>query len=280
VIGVSRFSSPDRQTWLRSHGVETIRCDLTDAAELERLPDVPNVVFMTGMKFGATGNEPQTWMTNVYAPGMACRKFAGSRIVAFSTGNVYALSPVDGGGSRETDAPRPVGEYAMTALGRERIFQYFSQSLTIGMAVLRLNYAQDLRYGVLSDIARRVWRGEAIDVTMGHFNALWQGDANAMVLAAFDHTATPPATINLAGAEVQSVRRVAEEFGRLFARPAALRGTEAADALLSNGSLGYLLCGEPRVAVERMIAWIADWIRRDGTTLNKPTHFEVRDGAF
>lgn len=280
VIGVSRFSNADHEAWLHARGIETIRCDLTDEEQLARLPDVPNVLFMTGMKFGATGNEPRVWMTNVFAPGMACRKFANSRIVAFSTGNVYPLSPVNGGGSRETDPLRPVGEYAMSAVGRERILAYFSEALAIPMAVLRLNYAQDLRYGVLSEIARRVWRGDAVDVTMGHFNALWQGDANAMALAAFAQTATPARPINLAGQQTLSVRQVAEAFGRRFGRPASVQGTEASDALLSNGTLGYQLCGEPRVSAERMIDWIADWVRRDGRSLDKPTHFEVRDGAF
>lgn len=280
VIGVSRFGNPANESWLHARGIETIRCDVTDAAQLERLPDVPNVVFMTGMKFGVTGNEPQTWMTNVFAPGMACRKFARSRIVAFSTGNVYALTPVSRGGSRESDALRPVGEYAMTAVGRERILAHFSQSLGIAMAILRLNYAQDLRYGVLSDIARAVWEERPIDLTMGHFNALWQGDANAMALAAFDRVATPPTVINLAGPGALCVRAVAEQFGQLLGKPPAFTGTEAADALLSNGTLGYDLCGPPRVAAERMIAWIADWIRRGGPSLGKPTHFDVRDGTY
>lgn len=280
VIGVSRFSNPAHEAWLHARGIETIRCDLTDEAQLERLPDAPNVVFMTGMKFGATGNEPRTWMTNVFAPGMACRKFSRSRIAAFSTGNVYALTPVSGGGSVESDALRPVGEYAMTAVGRERILAHFSQSLGIKMAILRLNYAQDLRYGVLSDIARAVWEGRPIDVTMGHFNALWQGDANAMALAAFDRVATPPTVVNLAGPDVLCVRAVAERFGRLLDKSPEFAGTEAADALLSNGALGYELCGRPRVAVDTMIAWIADWIRRGGASLGKPTHFEVRDGTY
>lgn len=280
VIGVSRFGKAAHESWLQARGIETIRCDVADEAQLERLPDVPNVVFMTGMKFGATGNEPQTWMTNVFAPGIACRKFARSRIVAFSTGNVYPLTPVSRGGSVESDALRPVGEYAMTAVGRERILAHFSQSLGIAMVILRLNYAQDLRYGVLSDIARAVWEERPIDLTMGHFNALWQGDANAMALAAFDRVATPPRVANLAGPVVLSVRHVAEQFGRLLDKLPEFTGREAADALLSNGTLGYELCGRPRVAVDEMIAWIADWIRRGGTSLGKPTHFEVRNGTY
>jgi nucleoside-diphosphate-sugar epimerase len=280
ILGVSRFTSPDSEAWLNGHGVETIRCDLTDESQLNRLPDVPNVIFMTGMKFGATGKEPLTWMTNVFAPGMACRKFSKSRIVAFSTGNVYALTPTARGGSQESDVLRPVGEYAMTAMGRERILTHFSHTLGFRMSILRLNYAQDLRYGVLSDIARAVYEGRPIDVAMGHFNAIWQGDANAMALAAFDCVASPPQIINLAGPEILNIRAIAEEFGRLLDKTPVFVGAEAADALLSNGSLGYRLCGEPRINVETMIAWIADWIRRGGASLNKPTHFEVRDGAY
>jgi nucleoside-diphosphate-sugar epimerase len=280
VIGVSRFSSAQHESWLQERDVETVRCDLTDAAQLDRLPDVPNVVFMTGMKFGATGNEPLTWMTNVVLPAMACRKFAHSRIVAFSTGNVYPLTPVAGGGSQESDGLRPIGEYAMSALGRERILQHFSKALAIPLAILRLNYAQDLRYGVLVDIARAVWDGRTVDVTMGHFNALWQGDANAMALAAFDHLATPAVAINLAGPEALGVRGVAEEFGRRMNRRPSFSGTESPDALLSNGALGHRLCGGPRVAASTMIEWIADWVRRDGASLNRPTHFEVRDGTY
>jgi nucleoside-diphosphate-sugar epimerase len=211
---------------------------------------------------------------------MVCLRFSRSRIVAFSTGNVYGLVPADSGGSLETDVLRPVGEYAMTAVGRERILQYFSEAHAIPLAVLRLNYAHEMRYGVMVDLARSVWDEQPVDVTMGYFNALWQADANAMALAAFDHVATPPRVINLAGAEALSVRRVAEEFGRKLGKRVVFRGSEGPDALLSNGSLGFRMCGEPRVNAHRMIEWIADWVRRGGECLHKPTHFEVRDGTF
>jgi nucleoside-diphosphate-sugar epimerase len=280
VIGVSRFSSPELEESLRRHGVETIRCDLTDARQLEALPEVANVLFMTGTKFGATGNEPATWMTNVFVPGMVCPKFQGSRIVAFSTGNVYGLVAVTGSGAVESDVLRPVGEYAMTAVGRERMFHYFSEKLSIPLAVLRLNYAHELRYGVMVDLARAVWENRPIDVSMGYFNAIWQGDANAMALAAFAHVTTPPRVINLAGAEKLSVRAVAEEFGHVLDRRVAFRGAETPDALLSNGSLGFALCGEPCVGVDRMMKWIADWVKLGGESFDKPTHFEVRDGIF
>jgi len=280
VIGVARFSNPEHETWLRCHGVETVRCDLLDPAQLERLPDAANVVFMTGMKFGSTGQEALTWAMNCHLPALVAQRFRGSRIVAFSTGNVYGLTPVALGGSLETDALHPVGEYAMSCLGRERMFEYFSRTLGTPMAILRLNYATEMRYGVLVDVARRVWAGDPVPLAMGHLNALWQGDANAMALCAFGRVSSPPFVVNLAGPETLSVRRVAEEFGRLLGKDVIFTGTEAADALLSNGQLGHQLFGYPRVGVRQMMAWIAEWVKRGGATLDRPTHFESRDGRF
>jgi len=280
VIGVARFSSPGVESQLHKHAIETVRCDLADADKLDELPDVPNVIFMTGMKFGSTGNEAMTWMMNVYLPGMVCQKFAKSRIVALSTGNVYGLSPVVHGGSVETDPLRPVGEYAITAVGRERIFEHFSRQYGIPMALLRLNYANELRYGVLLDLARSVWNEQPIDLAMGNFNAIWQADANAMVLQAFGQLASPPRVVNIAGPELLSVRQIAEEFGRLFGKPAKFSGMEAANALLSNGQLGHRLFGYPHIGVRQMIEWIADWVLRGGECLDKPTHFQVREGNF
>jgi nucleoside-diphosphate-sugar epimerase len=280
VIGVSRFSEPGLESLLGSQGVETIRCDLTDPVQLKNLPDAANVIFMTGMKFGSTGNESMTWMMNVYLPGMVCQRFAHSRIVALSSGNVYGLSPVVHGGSVESDPLRPVGEYSMSAVGRERIFEHFSRTLGIPMALLRLNYANELRYGVLSDLARAVWNEQPVDLEMGGFNAIWQADANAMVLESFAHLGTPPRVLNLAGPELLSVRRVAEEFGRLLGKQVSFRGQEAADSLLSNGQLGHRLFGYPRIPARQMIEWISDWVRRGGVSLDRPTHFQVRDGNF
>jgi nucleoside-diphosphate-sugar epimerase len=280
VVGVARFSSAGVAERLQAHGVEAVRCDLLDQAQLDRLPDAANVVAMTGMKFGATGQEALTWAMNSYLPGMISHRYRHSRVVAFSTGNVYGLGPVALGGSLEDDPPAPVGEYAMSCLGRERIYEHFSRALGIPMALLRLNYACELRYGVLVDLAQRVLAGEPVELGMGHLNAIWQADANAMALAAFGHVASPPFVLNVAGPETLSVRRVAEELGRLLGRPVRLEGAEAADALLSNGQLGHRLFGYPRVGPGQMIRWIADWLRRGGPTLGKPTHFEVRDGKF
>jgi nucleoside-diphosphate-sugar epimerase len=280
VLAVSRFSDGRAEASLHRHGVETLRCDLLDPEQLARLPDAANVVFMTGMKFGSTGNEALAWAMNAYLPGMVCRKYARSRIVAFSTGNVYGLSPVARGGSVEDDPLRPLGDYAMSCVGRERIFEHFSRTLGIPLVLLRLNYATELRYGVLVDVARRVQAEEAIDLTMGHVNALWQADANAMALRAFDLAASPPRVLNLAGPELLSVRRLAGQFGRLLGKPVRLEGTESAEAFLSNAQEAHRLFGYPRVGAGQMVEWIAAWVRAGGVLLDRPTHFEVRDGAF
>ena len=280
IIAVSRFSSGTLEKQLQSHNIETIRCDLLDPDQVAGLPDAPNVVFMTGMKFGSTGQESLTWAMNCHLPAIVCRKYRHSRIVAFSTGNVYGLSPVTHGGSREDDPLNPVGEYAQSCLGRERMFEHFSRQWEIPTAILRLNYAVELRYGVLMDIAQKVHAGQPIDLSMGNFNALWQGDANAMALQAFDHVANPPCVLNLAGPELLSVRQLGEEFGRLLGVPVQFEGDEAPDALLSNGQRAHRLFGYPRVPTEQLLRWIAEWLQRGGPTHGKPTHFEVRDGKY
>lgn len=280
VIGVSRFSTTGSQQELEKQGVETIPCELLDRAQLQGLPDVPNIVYMAGMKFGSTGNQALTWGMNCYLPGMVCERFSQSRIVAFSTGNVYGLTPVKGGGSVETDVPNPDGEYAMSCLGRERIFEHFSRSLKIPIVLIRLNYAVELRYGVLLDIARKVAAGETVDLAMGYFNVLWQGDANAMTLQAFDMAELPAIVLNVSGPEILRVRDVAEEMGELLGKSPRFVGTEAADALLSNSQVSQRVFGPPTVDAKQVIRWVADWVKRGGATLEKPTHFEARDGKY
>lgn len=280
VIGVARFSDPAREEWLHERRIETIRCDLLDIDALERLPDVSNVVSMFAMKFGATGHEARTWAMNALLPALVARKYQRSRIVAFSTGNVYALEPVTRGGSKETDPLRPVGEYGMSCLGRERLLDHMSRAQGTPMAVIRLNYAVEMRYGVLVDVARKVLAGEPIDLAMGYFNVIWQADANAHALCAFGNAASPPFVLNVAGPEILSVKAVAERFGTRFDRPVTFRGQELADALLNDASVGHRLFGPPRIDAERLIDLTADWLLRGGSTLDKPTHFEARDGRF
>ncbi len=280
VIGVSRFSEPESKTQLSQWGVETIATDLTDGDQLAALPDAPNVIFMAGMKFGSTGREALTWAMNTFLPAMVAGRFIESKIVAFGTGNVYGLSPIAWGGSVEADALYPEGDYAMSCVGRERMFEHFSRLNGTAVAVLRLNYAVEMRYGVLVDLATKVWEGRPIDLAMGAFNAIWQGDASAMALQAFSHAASPPFVMNVAGPELLSVRRVSEQFGQLMGRPVRFAGAEAPDALLSNGQAGHRLFGYPRIPIDRLIRWTADWVARGGKQLGKPTHFEARDGKF
>ncbi len=280
VIGVSRFSSPGLEARLQSWGIDTVSCDLLDRGSLARLPDAHNIVYMAGMKFGSTGQESLTWAMNSFLPGLICERYPSSRISAFSTGNVYGLSPIARGGSREEDEPVPVGEYAMSCLGRERIFEHFSRVNHTKVSILRLNYATELRYGVLVDIARRVQANEPVPLSMGYLNAIWQGDASAMSLQALSRASEPPFVINITGRELLSVRQVAEEFGQRLHKSVRFTGKESEDALLSNPQRAYEIFGSPRVGVEQMMTWIADWTRRRGETLDKPTHFEERAGRF
>ena len=280
VIGVSRFSTPAHENSLRQQGIETIRCDLLEETAVRSLPEAPNVIFMAGMKFGATGNEALTWAMNAVVPAMVARRFAQSRIVAFSTGNVYGLTSVAGGGSRETDALHPVGEYAMSCLARERMFEYFSRSANTPVSLIRLNYACEMRYGVLVDLARRVRAEEPIDLTMGYLNTIWQADANAMALQALAHAASPPLVLNVTGPELLAVREICARFGALMQKPVHFTSSEASTALLSCAQRAFDLFGPPRISAGQLIEWIADWVMRGGPALGKPTHFESRDGRF
>lgn len=280
VVGVARFSSDKLEAQLNAWGVETQRADLLVEGAMASLPDAPNVIFMAGMKFGSGGQEALTWAMNAHLPALVAQRYANSRIVAFSTGNIYGLSPIINGGLREEDVPAPVGEYAMSCLGRERIFEYFSRTNQTPMALIRLNYAMDLRYGVLVDLAHHILEGETIDLNMGHFNVIWQGDANAYALAALGHVDSPPWVLNVAGPETLSVRRCAEQLAQLMDCEVKFCGQERADALLSSSALGHRLFGYPGVTSEQLLHWTAHWVKRGGHSLGKPTHFEARDGRF
>lgn len=280
VIGVARFSRPELPAWLKQHGVEPLACDLLDPKQLASLPEAANVIVMTALKFGASGRPGDTWAVNCWMPANVCQRYAGSRIAAFSTGNVYPLTPIAYGGSVETDPLVPIGEYAASCVGRERLYDYFSRTNGTGLSIVRLNYACELRYGVLVDLARQILAGEPIDLTMGAVNVIWQGDANAMTLQALGCAASPPFAVNLAGPEALSVRRVCEQLGELLEQRPVFSGCEGPDALLSNGQLGHRLFGYPRVPVSQLLAWIADWLKRGGELLGKPTKFQVRDGKF
>jgi len=280
IIGVSRFGSPQAREWLDRAGVETLACDLLDEAALAALPDAANVIYMAGMKFGATGREAETWAMNAYLPGRVVNRFPRSRFVVFSSGNVYPFCPVASGGCTEETPPAPVGEYAMSVLGRERVFAHFARQFGVPGVILRLNYAVEMRYGVLLDIAQKVWSGAPIDLAMGYANVIWQGDANAVALRALAVVENPPRVLNLTGPETVSIRALAGEFGRLLGREPILVGAEQEDALLNNAGRTHALFGLPRVGLGQMVAWVADWVRRGGPTLGKPTKFQARDGRF
>lgn len=280
IYAVSRFTDEQAAESLGAAGLEVIRGDLLDPRFVDSLPVVPNVVHMTGMKFGAGDAAPRTWAMNTFVPALVAQRFHESRIVAFSTGNVYGLVSPESGGSRETDSPGPIGEYAMSALGRERTFAYFCRTGATPTALLRLNYACELRYGVLVDLCRKVHSGETIDLDMGHVNVIWQGDANAMTLCALADCTTPETVLNIAGPEILTVRDVCRRYGELLGKTPQFAGTEAPDALLNNGRCAREKYGAPRVTAERLIEWIADWVARGGPSLGKPTHFETRDGQF
>lgn len=275
VIAVSRFSEASTIDQLHAWGVETRQADLLADGALEALPDAPNVIYMAARKFGSTGSPAHTWAANTLLPGLVARRYRASRIVAFSTGNVYPFVPVDSGGATELTPPDPVGEYGQSALGRERMFEYASLAYGTRCALLRLNYAVELRYGVLVDLALRVQRGEPVDLTMGYVNLVWQGYANSVAFRALQHCANPPFVLNLTGAETLPVRRLAGEFG-----DPRFQGAEASTALLSNAALCHKLFGPPDVPVPVLIEWTRHWLANEGRLLAKPTKFEVRDGKF
>jgi nucleoside-diphosphate-sugar epimerase len=280
VIGVARFSQPELPAWLQKHGIEPITADLLDPNQLAKLPDAPNVIVMTALKFGSSGRPGDTWAVNCWLPANVCQRYAASRIAAFSTGNVYPLTPISLGGSVESDPLMPVGEYAASCVGRERLYDYFSRSAGTKISILRLNYACELRYGVLVDLARQILAGEPIDLSMGAVNVIWQGDANAMTLHSLAHASSPPFALNIAGPETLSVRRICEYLGQLLGAAPTFTGIESAEALLSNGQLGHRLFGYPRVPIQQLCQWIAHWLQSGGELLGKPTKFQVRDGKF
>ena len=280
VIAVARYSSPAIQQGLQQSGIDTITADLLDPDALSRLPDAPHVIFMAAMKFGTSGAEHLTWAMNTYLPGLVAQRYKNSEIVAFSTGNVYPLTPIASGGATEAMDTNPVGEYAQSALGRERMFQYGSRTYGTRGVVLRLNYAVELRYGVLLDIGQKVFQGVPVDLSMGMVNVIWQGDANSATLRSFEYCESPPKVLNITGPEALSVRWIAQEFGRHFSVAPVFEGIESSTALLSNSSRAVRLFGYPSVSPSEIIQWTAAWIQQGGPTLGKPTHFETRDGRF
>jgi nucleoside-diphosphate-sugar epimerase len=280
VIAVSRFSDPAGARALEAEGIECVACDLLDPWQVAALPDCANVLYLSGMKFGSTGRPDLTWMQNTVAPAHVVRRYAASRIVAFSTGNVYPLVDAGSDGCDETVPPAPVGEYAQSCLGRERVFEYGAREHGTPTLLFRLFYAVDLRYGTLADIARRVWAQEPIDVTVGHVNAIWQGDANSYALRSLALCAAPARPLNVTGPDVVSVREAALFFGRRFGREPRFMGTSGGSSLLGDARLCARLLGPPTVSTPQLMEWCAAWVERGGRSLGKPTKFERTDGRF
>jgi nucleoside-diphosphate-sugar epimerase len=280
VIGVARFSQPGLREQLQAHGIECIEADLLSREALAGLPDAPNVVFMAGRKFGSTGSEWLTWAMNAHVPALVAERFARSRIVAFSTACVYPFVDTAGAGAPESQPPTaPSGEYANSCVARERLFEHFSHAHGTPGRLLRLSYAIDMRYGVLHDVAQKIVRHEPIDLAMGHANVIWQGDANDWALRALAHCTAPTTPLNISGPKV-AIRAIAQGLGQRLGIEPVLTGTEAPTAWLVDCGEAFRVFGPPSVGLETLLDWTADWVRRGGLSLGKPTHYEARDGKY
>ncbi|WP_216334953.1 NAD-dependent epimerase/dehydratase family protein [Sinomicrobium weinanense] len=280
VYGVSRFSKPETQREVEANGVIPMACDLLNDDGLQALPEVKNIIYLAGHKFGTTGNEDFTWAMNTYLPGRVSDKFRNSNIVAFSSGNVLPFVRLNEGGVDEDTVPEPIGEYAQSCLGRERIFQYFSKKNQTPMLIYRLNYAVDFRYGVIMEIAKSVLAGNPIDLRTENVNVIWQGDANEIAIRSLLHCASPAKVLNVTGPETLSTRWVAREFGKRFEKEPVFQYEAEGTALLNNASECHRLFGYPRMTIREIIDITATWLLNGGDQLNKPTHFQERKGQF
>jgi len=280
IIGVSRFSDTSSKMQLEKAGIETIACDLLDRSAVDRLPRTKNILHLAGKKFGTEGAEDMTWAMNTVLPANVGHHFQDSRLVVFSTGNVYPLTPIGSGGATEETPVGPLGDYAQSCLGRERVFTYFSRINKVPMVLYRLCYAIDLRYGVLHDIGQKVMNDQVIDLAMGHVNVIWQGDANCQALLCLDHCACPPNIMNVTGPETLSIRHIAEEISKHLEKTPIFTNTESETALLVDSAKATRLFGGPSVSLPTLLKWVAHWLKIGGESLGKASHFEVRDGKF
>ena len=280
IYAVSRYSDKAVRTKIERAGIKTIQLDLLDESLYSQLPDVENVFYLAGMKFGSTGNQPLTWALNSFLPGLVARHYKDSRIVVFSTGNVYPLVDISSGGASEETAPEPIGEYAQSCLGRERIFEYFSQLHNTPVTIIRLNYANEPRYGIIVDLTRRILNGEPVDLTMGAVNLIWQRDANDYIIRSISLAKSPPTILNVTGPDTVLVRQLAERIGQELNSKPKFTSREARTALLSNASFCSSMFGYPQTTLDEMVSLIAKWVASGKTVLNKPTKYDIRNGKF
>ncbi|MCZ6632030.1 MAG: NAD(P)-dependent oxidoreductase [bacterium] len=280
VIGVSRFSNPADREDLEGRGIRTVKCDLMDEVGLAELPEAPHIFLMAGFKFGATGNESMTWAMNTMMPAKVMERFPRSQIVYVSSGNVYRFASVTGQGASESDPVDPIGEYAQSRLGGERLAQYYSEKNGTPLAIVRLFYATELRYGIILDIAQKVWNRSPIDLAMGSVNQIWQGDANAYLARSFPLCESPGSVINMTGEDVLSVRELAQKLGVLMGMEPIFEGTESETALLGDSRALFERLGKPAVLPDTIVEWVAHWVMKEGRTLGKPTKYESRTGEF
>lgn len=280
VIAVSRFSDPIATELLKSQGVEIIPCDLLDKEKLYALPEVENIIYMAGRKFGTDGEEWKTWAMNATLPAFVADKFKKSNIVVFSSGNIYPIVPLSSGGCVETDRPGPVGEYTMSCLARERAFEYAANTYGTKIFIYRLNFAVDLRYGVLYDMANNIINGKPISLTTPCLNAIWQGSANEIAIRGLLHAASPVCKMNVTGPETVSIRKAASELGQYLGKEPVFEGEEGNDAYLNDASAAMEIFGYPQVSIKTLIRWQAEWLLDGGRGLGKPTHFEERKGSY
>ncbi len=280
VIAVSRFSDPIALELLHSKGIETISCDLLDNDSLNALPDVENIIYMAGRKFGTDGQEYLTWAMNATLPAFVAYKFRKSNIVVFSSGNIYPIVPLSSGGCTEDDKVGPVGEYAMSCLARERAFEYAANQYGTKVFIYRLNFAVDLRYGVLFDCAKKIMDGTPISLSTPCFNFIWQGSANEIAIRGLLHCAAPAVKMNVTGPETVSIKAASIKLGKLLGKEPIFEGVEQGNAYLNNASRAMELFGYPEVSAETLIRWQAEYILDGGRTIDKPTHFEERKGSY
>lgn len=280
VIAISRYSNAATRHWLENNGVQTYTADLGESSTWGELPDSENVIYLVGQKFGTEENPGLTWAMNTLVPAYAAERYRDAKLVALSTGCVYPLVSVDSGGATEATPPEPLGEYASACLARERLFEYQANRHGTAMTLIRLNYAIDLRYGVLHDIAQKIYQGNPIDLAMGHFNCIWQGDANERILRALGHCSNPPQPLNITAPGTLSVREIANRLGQLIDSEPKFTGEETPTSWLNNPARSTELFGEPTTKLETLLRWTAHWTLNQGRSLGKPTHFEVRDGKY